>query len=416
MILVPNRLQLLSGNRSILILSLLIILFISACSKKIAPVTPGDVKSPPVGQKPEEVKPSARNLDHSIGLLLPFELNTINLKTARTKDISKADLAIDFYQGFKLALDSLSKGGHNYKLHVFDTQEQETRVVNLARAASVKENDIIIGPVFPDALSTFSEFSDADPSQLIVSPLAASMPSQFKNPRLVTVNNSVDQHGWKIADYIIRNYQPEQVNIVLVNTKRSDDEKFSAPLRKYINELSKGKFKITERPNAIGLQSYLSSSKNNLVILSSSDRIFLLPTIDKLYQLIGQNYKIEVFGHPNWVKAAFLDGSKMQALKTKLSSSYFIDYNAANVKHFVARYRDDYGFEPTEFAFKGFDMGYYFGSLLEKYGKNYASHLTDESYKGLHNNFRFSKDPLLGYTNDNLMLLTYRALELQLIK
>ncbi len=416
MTLVPSRLPLLSGNRSLLILCMLIVILISACSRKVVPVKPGDAKAPPVIEKPQKESPAEKKLDHAIVLLLPFELNAINLKNARAKDISKADLAIDFYQGFKLALDSLSKNGHNYKLQVFDTQEQETRVVNLARAASVRENDIIIGPIFPDALSTFSEFSDPDPSKVIVYPLAASLPPQVKNPNLLMLNNTIDQHGWKIADYINQNYSPDQVNIVLVNTKKTDDEKFSAPVRKYINELSKGKFKITERPNAIGLQSYLNPSKNNLVILSSSDRLFLTPTIDKLYQLTSDNYRIEVFGHPNWLKATFLEGSKLQALKTKLSSSYFIDYKSSKVKQFVARYRDEYGFEPSEFAFKGFDTGYYFGRLLEKYGNDYASHITEESYKGLHNDFRFSKDKGMGYSNDNLMLLTFRALELQPIK
>lgn len=414
MILVPSRLQPSSGNRHILLLCF--ILLISACSKRVVPVKTEGVKVPPLSQKPKEVSTAKKDLDHSMVLLLPFELNTINLKTATIKEIGKADMAVDFYQGFKLALDSLSKNGHNYKLQVFDTQDQEARVVNLARAASVKENDIIIGPVFPDALSTFSDFFDKDPAKLIVSPLAASIPVQFKNSNLVTVNNSVDRHGWKIADYITRNYKPEGVNIVLVNTRKNDDEKFSAPLRKYINELSKGKFKITERPNAIGLQTYLSTSKNNLVILSSSDRAFLLPTIDKLYKLTTENYKIELFGHPNWTKATFLEGTKMQALKTKLSSSYFIDYKSGDVKNFVARYRDEYGFEPSEFSFKGFDIGYYFGALLEKYGKDYARHLSTETYNGLHNNFRFSKDPLTGYSNSELMLLTYRALELQPIR
>ncbi len=414
MILVPSRLQRLSGNRHLLILCLIVL--ISACSKKITTVKTEGKKIPPVNEKAEEVRPVKKDVDHSMVLLLPFELNTINLKTAGAKEIGKADMAVDFYQGFKLALDSLSKDGHNYKLQVFDTQDQEARVVNLARAASVKENDIVIGPVYPDALSTFSDFFDADPSKLLISPLAASLPALLKNPNLVTVNNSVDQHGWKIADYINRNYKPELVNIVLVNTRKTDDEKFSAPLRKYINELSKGKFKITERPNAIGLQSYLSTAKNNLVILSSSDRAFLIPTIDKLYKLTTENYKVELFGHPNWTKATFLDGSKMQALKTKLSASYFVDYKANNVRNFIARYRDEYGFEPSEFSFKGFDIGYFLGRLLEKHGKDYARHLTTENYKGLHNSFRFSKDPSSGYTNTELMLLTYRALELQPIR
>lgn len=414
MILVPNRLLRSSGNRYLLVLCLLII--ISACSKKIVSVKTDGVKVPPVSQKPEKVQPIKRETDHSVVLLLPFELNTINLKTASAKEVGKADLAIDFYQGFKLALDSLARNGHNYKLQVFDTQDQEARVVNLARAASVKENEIIIGPVFPEGINTFSEFYEADTTTLLVSPLAASMPTKFRNPNLVTINNSVDQHGWKIADYITRNYRPEQVNIVLVNTKKTDDEKFSVPLRKYINELSKGKFKITERPNAIGLQSYLSTTRNNLVILSSSDRVFLQPIIGKLYNLITENYKIELFGHPNWVKATFLEGSKMQSLKTKLSSSYFVDYKASNVKHFVSRYRDEYGFEPSEFSFKGFDIGYYFGRLLERYGKGYASHLTTETYNGLHNDFRFSKNPSLGFINTELMMLTYRNLELQPVK
>ena len=414
MILAPSRLRLLSGSKCLIILCFLTVM--SACSKRIVPARPADIEVPPVSQKSEKVSPVKKDVDHSIALLLPFELNTIDLETASAKEISKTDLAVDFYQGFKLALDSLSSEGHNFRLQVLDTQNQEARVVNLARAASVKENEIIVGPIFPDAISTFSEFFEKDPSKLIVSPLAASMPAQFQNSNLVTINNNVDQHGWKVADYINRNYKPEMVNIVLVNTRKTDDEKFAAPFRKYITELSQGKFKIIERPNAIGLQTYLSTSKNNLVILTSSDRMLLIPIIDKLYQLTAVNYKIELFGHPNWVKATFLEGIKMQALKTKVSSSYFVNYKTSEVKHFVARYRDEFGFEPSEFSFKGFDIGYFTGSLLKKYGKDYANHITDETYNGLHNDFRFTKDLSSGYSNTQIMMLVYRALELQLIK
>lgn len=413
MILVPNRLRLLSGNNSLLILSFLVLL--SACSRKVVPAKPGDQTSPKK-EEPSKVRvPVKKSLDHSLVLLLPFELNKINPETASRQDISKADLAIDFYQGFKLALDSLSQRGHNYKLQVFDTQDQETRVVNLARANSVRNNDIIIGPVFPDAISTFAEFSETI-KVLQVSPLAASAPSQFKNPRLVTVNNSIDQHGWKIADFINKNYKAEQVNIVLINTQKNDDAKFAEPVKMYLKDLSAGRFSITERPNSIGLESYLNPRKRNLVIIASSERAFLLPTIDRLYKLSRDNYKIEVFGHPNSIKAKFLDPEKMQRLNTRLSSSYFVNYKLDRVKHFIARYRDEYGFEPSEFSFKGFDIGYYFGSLLEQYGKDYPDHLADQVYEGLHNNFRFRKDPVLGYLNTELMIIKYQGFELQLEK
>jgi ABC-type branched-subunit amino acid transport system substrate-binding protein len=413
MILVPNRLRLLSGNNFVIILSMLILL--SACSKKITAPKPVDIPSPAERDKQKEIVPVKEKTDHSIALLLPFELNSINLKTAGRRDVAKADLAIDFYQGIKLALDSLTANGHNFNLQVFDTQNQETRVVNLAMASSVRSNDLIIGPVFPDAIKTFADFSELG-GALQLSPLAAAMPAEFNNPGLVTINNTIDQHGRKIAEFISLNYKPELVNVVLINTQKTDDAKFSSFFKSSLAQLSGGKFRITERSTAIAIESFLNPAKNNLVIIASSDRLFLLPAIDKLYKLVNQGYRIDLFGHPNWIKGKYLSQEKMQALKSKISTSYYVNYKAQNVKNFIARYRDEYGLEPSEYSFKGFDIGFYFGGLLEKYGKDYADHLGDSVYKGLHNNFKFSRDPKFGFINNELMILRYNNFELQPLK
>jgi ABC-type branched-subunit amino acid transport system substrate-binding protein len=391
------------------------LILLSACSKKITAPKPVDIPSPAERDIQKEIVPVKKKIDHSIALLLPFELNSINLKTAVRKDVAKADLAIDFYQGFKLALDSLITNGHNFNLQVFDTQSQETRVVNLAMASSVRSNDLIIGPVFPEAIKTFADFSELGET-LQVSPLAASMPVEFNNPGLVTVNNTIDQHGQKIAEFIYLNYKPELVNLVLINTQKTEDAKFSSYFKSSLAKMSGGKFRIIERPTAIAIESYLDPAKNNLVIIASADRLFLLPTIDKLYKLVNQKYSIELFGHPNWIKAKYLSQEKMQALKSRISTSYFVNYKAQNVKNFIARYRDEYGIEPSEYSFKGFDIGYYFGGLLEKYGKDYADHLDDGVYQGLHTIFKFSRDPKLGYINRELILLRYNNFELQPVK
>ena len=413
MILVPNHLQRLSGNNYLIIICMLI--FFSACSKKVILTKPPEktVAVEPVIPKVEE--PVKKNIDHSVGLLLPFQLNILNLKTSKKSDLSKADLAIDFYQGFKLGLDSISAGGHNYNLHVFDTRNQETQIVNLAMSESVKNSDLIVGPIFPDGIKTFSEFSDLG-KVLQVSPLAASMPSEFNYPELVTINNSIDQHGRKIAEFISSQYKPDLVQVILINTQKTEDARFSNYIKRYLNEISGSKFRIIERSNAIGIESFLNSTKNNLILITSSDKTFLLPAIDKLYKLKNQKYRIELFGHPNWMKARYLNPEKMQALNTRISASYFVNYKAQNVKNFVARYRDEFGREPSEYSFKGFDTAYYFGSLLEKYDKQYADFLIKEIYTGLHNEFRFVKDPKLGYRNTALMLLRFQNFELQPVK
>ena len=415
MILVPNLLQRLSGNKSLLVFIAVLIVF-SACSKKIVPVKQPEVENPApviVEEPKTEVAPVEKAIvrEHSIALLLPFLLNTIDVNTAGKKEVGQADMAIDFYQGFKLGLDSVALGGHNFKVHVFDTESGDARIADLAMNESIKKQDLIIGPVFPEAISTFSKFNKSGKIQ--VSPLAATSPAEFNNPNLLTINNTLDQHSEKIAAFINSHYQPESVNIVLINTQKSEDARFSNYLKQYLAGFSASKFKIMERPNAIGIESYLSTAKNNLILITASDRSFLLPAIDKLYKLKNEGYQIEVFGHPNWIKAKYLNVSKMQAINARISASYFVNYKAQNVKSFIARYRDEYKLEPSEFSFKGFDIAYYLGSMMEEYGNDFIDHLGDKTYEGLHNRFRFSKKPEFGYVNAELYLLRYQNFELQ---
>lgn len=409
MILVRNPRQQLNGSKLFI---LILALVITSCSKKTAPV----INAPPAPKptvKEQPVKEVAKKAEpHSVALLLPFHLDRINTRSADIKELRKADLAIDFFQGVKLALDSLSREGYNFKLQVFDSQEDELHMVNLARAKSVLNNQLIIGPVFPESIKIFSEFADLQ-HKLEVSPLAAADPEQFKNPNLVSITNNIEQHGRKVAEFINRTYKPDNVNLILINTRSSDDDKFASPFKSFLGEFSGKKFVIKERPNSIGLEEDLSKSKTNLVIIASASRDFILPTIDLLYKVSQAGSKIEVFGHPYWVKAQFLNAEKMQWLNTRITSSYYIDYKSSRVKAFIARYLRDYGTDPSEYAFKGFDSGYYFGKLLGLYSDKYTDHLTDESYQGLHNNFRFVKDEKSGFLNTELMILKYQGFELQ---
>jgi ABC-type branched-subunit amino acid transport system substrate-binding protein len=65
-----------------------------------------------------------------------------------------------------------------------------------------------------------SNFSIAN-KLTIVSPLAASKPSDFNNPNLVSVVNNIDQHGAKIADYIASHYTSSKTIVVLINPKKN---------------------------------------------------------------------------------------------------------------------------------------------------------------------------------------------------
>jgi hypothetical protein len=387
-------------------LLVLICLAVYACSPKVKPV----VNKPVVPKnEPQNVaKPVKKFTEASISLMLPFKLNQLNLKTATKAQVENADMAIDFYQGVKMGVDSASNLGLNFKLNVFDSRDDNTHLATVLKKDALKQSNLIIGPVFPDGVNYVTNFALAN-DMPIVSPLAASKPSDFNNPKLISIVNNIDQHGARIADYIANKYQSEQTIVVLINPKKTADEQFAAPIKQRFKEKHPS-YIIQEFTTTYAFETRMIKGKKYAVIICSSDVGFVNPSIEKIFKLRNLKtggYDLNLFGHPNWAKQNY-NVAQLQNLNTIISTSYVIDYKSTSVINFVKKYRAKFKFEPSEYSFKGFDIGFYFGKLLVKHGENYLDFLTKEKYKGLHNSFEFAFDPRYGYYNTDLMLLQYR--------
>jgi len=405
----------LSGNRKyILFLS---VLFLASCSPKTRSTTnlPSASNQGKKEEKQTEVikeKPKEKP-EMVISLLLPFELNVINYKVAKKQDLTKAELAIDFYQGYKMALDSVAKVyGGKFKLQVYDAKDNVSSVGILANKAGVKNSDLIIGPVFPSGIKAFSEYSKAM-NKLTVSPLAATSSETFNNPNLISINNSIEQHVAKAVDFIQSNLKPKK--IVLIRSGQEGEYKYAVPFKKAVSGLAKPITLSEIGIKAVGYENVFKSLSPvglNVIVLPSTDRNFLLSITKELDKLTG-NFQIVVIGHPDWERMNFLDGYIMQNINAYITSSYKIDYKTSRVDDFVKSYRNKFQLEPGEFAFKGFDVGYFLGKLMAEKGKDYADFLTKEEYKGLHNNIHLKRDLQYGYSNKELLVLKYADFQLK---
>jgi len=379
---------------------------LGACSPKIRTVKNNNAK-PEEKEKPVE-KPLKRFTQANVSLLVPFKLNELNLKTVTKAEIEKYAMPIDFYQGFKLGLDSASSTGLNFKLNVFDTEDDRAHIGTVYKNEWFKQSNLIVGPIFPDGIKFISTYSKEN-NVPVVSPLAASPPSEFNNPNLISVVSNISIHANRIAKYIAKNYNPLNTIVVIINPKKADDEQFTFPIRSYF-QLLKSNFVVQEYISASVFETKMVKGKQYAVVIASSDRDFVNPSIEKLYRLKNLKtggYNINLFGHPNWAKQSY-SVEKLQNLGTIISSSYKIDYKSLNVIQFIKKYRALYGFEPGEYAFKGFDIACYFGGLLAKHGEKYIDYLTKERYRGLHNTFSFIRDDQFGYINNHVMLLRYK--------
>lgn len=411
MILAQNHLLPLSGNKYCL--TFFIGLFLFSCSPKVIRTTtnkPEPVKAP----EKEAEKPAARFLQANIALLVPFRLNEINLKMATKTEVEKSAMAIDFYQGFKIGVDSAAAMGLNFKLNVYDTRDNNTQLEGLIKNGGLNMANLIVGPVFPQGLKYLKDYS-VDKHIPLVNPLAATHPIEFGNPNLISIVNNINLHAYKLGDYITRNYNPANCIVVLINPKTADDEIMAKPLRTYFAG-SKRQFVFQEYGSVFSLETKLIKGKKYVIIVASSDRNFVVPTLDKLIKLKNAGIlNPDLYGHPDWIKQNY-NTDKLQALHAAVTSSYKVDYNSPAVKDFIRKYRSAFHFEPGEYAFKGFDIGFYFANLLSRHGIDYLQYLTTEKYKGLHNRFTFIHDEKLGYINTSLMLLRYENFALNTIE
>jgi hypothetical protein len=414
MISVQNHLRLLNGNSwgSLFIAAALIF---ASCSPKVRPITgKSPAVAPPVNEKLPEKLVEKKFSEATISLLIPFKLNQINLETASKSEVERASMAIDFYQGFKLGIDSAAAKGLNFKIDVVDTRDNNSQLDGLIKNGRLLNSDLVVGPVFPDGIKHLSAYSKAH-NLLVVSPLAASHPADFGNPNLVSIANNIDLHVGKMGDYITKTYNPANTIVVLINPKTPSDEIVAAPVRSYFKNANK-QFTFQEYASVFTMETKIIKGKQYVLVVTSADPEFVMPTLSKLAKMktvSGTN--IHVFGHPDWIKQSY-STENLQLLNTIITASYKINYNNRNVLSFIKSYRSAFQFEPGEYSFKGFDIGYYFGMLFSKYGADYRSHITKEKYKGLHNSFSFKYDEENGYINQDLQLLRYKNFELAVIE
>lgn len=416
MISARNRRLPLNGNRW---LTFLIIGFIgAACSPKLAPVAvqpkKKNVPAPVVKNQPSNpVKPAEKKVS-DIALLLPFGLDHLRAGSSYTTvTLKEADISLDYYRGFKLALDSLTGQGYNYKLQVFDSKGETAQAHSLALNPAIRNSDLIVGPVFPDDIKAFIT-AYTNGKQPVVSPLSPASPATIKSQNLVTMTTPLEYHAVSAARYINSGIKPKK--IFILKSGYSEENDYIIPFKNTIDSLSKKQVQVvylTVIHGQLGsLKPQLSQSGQNVFIMPATNQHFLTVTLKGLDSLAAA-YPVTLFGHPNWVNFTFLKADLLQRLNTHITSSDHINFKDNNVMAFLRIYRDAYKAEPTMYAVKGFEEGLLLGKqLADGDGKNFSP----ENFNGLLNEYHFQKKNGLGWINIHANVYKYTNFELKKVE
>lgn len=419
MISVQNRPLQLSGNK--IWVAALVALCLASCTTKKSTV----LRSPSSGQGEQQTAVTKPAVDkdkivakvgdiqdvnghavknNRIALLLPFELSGI-AGTITKEDVERSSLALDFYQGFQLGLDKIAKEGALFDLQVIDSRDNVAYNATLGTSANVKDAVLVVGPVYPREIKSFGQ-TFANKNVLQVSPLAATMASEFSLPNLVSITPSIRTHSETLAKYVADQYYTGD-QILVYDAGDDESKQF---LVNFVSEISKAnaQAKVKTVMSVNELNNSLVLTGTNHVISGTANKNLvkgLLDAMDERFLNPGNQFKL--YGHPNMAKLSFENFENMDFYGLTITSSNLVNEGDSDTRKFIGNYKSAYKVDPSEFSYKGYDAALYFGRLIHKYGVYYVSRMTQDKFSGLNSDYKFEFYPKWGYANRALGIMVY---------
>ncbi len=329
---------------------------------------------------------------YRIAILLPFFTNKFMYPHGAIGKDSK--MALEFYEGAKLAFDKLRAEGVNLSVSVFDTKGEKSTVEYLLQRSEVLNADVIIGPVTRENSRMVAEFCALN-NKTIISPLNRRSDIVQQNSFYLQVNPSMETHYVNLLGHIYKRYGNGNTLIIApegrTGTKRVQyinsanlvaEQSASSPLQS-----------VTIDPRSAGniefdISGYLVSGGNNIVIVPSSSQSFVNFVMRELSK-IRDRYPMIVLGMHQWEHFDKVDYNYYENLKVHISSDFHLNKADVEYRAFKNNYYGIYGINPSENAVKGYDILLYFSRMIHKYGVYPQHHIAEESAQYFHTKFAF---------------------------
>jgi LysM repeat protein/ABC-type branched-subunit amino acid transport system substrate-binding protein len=369
--------------------------------KEIVPV-PQPVEEPvvPCGQET-----SGKKKVYNVALMIPLYLNEVtgmdveNLPSNPEEDYAPLRF-IQFYEGVRIALDSLQKTGLSIRLYTYDVDKDTVKTRRLLKNPDLKEMDLIIGLLYNKNFQIVSDFADKNDIS-IVNPISERTQIIANHPEVFKVMPSTGSQYSELAD-VFKSKFPES-NILIVRNGQYRDKDAAATLNSECGSRQIDSRIVEGYGAAIDK---LSKDRENVIVIFSESKAYALDLITKINEL-RNDYRITLVGLPRWDKIEGLESDYLVNLRVHMMAPDFIDYDDPGVKRFVKEFQARYKTDPDPLAFQGFDIANYFLNALNKYGHNFGRCIPDFRMKSLQTDFHFIQSKGNGFENRHWEIYEY---------
>lgn len=390
---------------------------------------------------------------YRVALMLPLfleQVDSVLLKSpANVKLLTAKPFSfIHFYEGFMIAVDSLVNTRNlKLELKVYDIDNNITKVDVAMQDPWLKNADLIIGPFYIKPFEMMMGFADTN-GIMIVNPLTNRSNLVDNQPNLVKVKPSY----YSQIDYVRNLVKDRYVdnNVFIVRMDNNGDSTIIADLSRELKEVINpytlvSNRKIVSRLRMIynkmedkdevniedvefhsdgtlldytlanvliddsvrfnndvyvvnynndrleTVNKYGSVARNNVVIVYTDQSVAATQLINKV-NMLTERYPVTLICMPEWSKFDKLFSENLMNMSSVYLDDKFLDYNSAAVNSFICKFRKIYGTEPTDYAYQGFDIAWYFLNALMRFGPDMSSCLPYYQIPLLNNDFVFVRN------------------------
>lgn len=390
---------------------------------------------------------------YRVALMLPLfleQVDSVLLKSpANVKLLTAKPFSfIHFYEGFMIAVDSLVNTRNlKLELKIYDIDNNITKVDVAMQDPWLKNADLIIGPFYIKPFEMMMSFADTN-GIMIVNPLTNRSNLVDNQPNLVKVKPSY----YSQIDYVKNLVKDRYVdnNVFIVRMDNNGDSTIIADLSRELKEVINpytlvSNRKIVSRLRMIynkmedkdevniedvefhsdgtlldytlanvliddsvrfnndvyvvnynndrleTVNKYGSVARNNVVIVYTDQSVAATQLINKV-NMLTERYPVTLICMPEWSKFDKLFSENLMNMSSVYLDDKFLDYNSVAVNSFICKFRKIYGTEPTDYAYQGFDIAWYFLNALMRFGPDMSSCLPYYQIPLLNNDFVFVRN------------------------